>query len=90
MLFLFERPDRYSFWMKNVRFPIDIVWINERSVIVGITERVEPELGVPDEDLRLYYAPVPVNRVLELKAGRARLLKAGIGSEIRITPLVGR
>ena len=28
MLFIFESPQKYSFWMKDMKFPIDIIWIN--------------------------------------------------------------
>ena len=27
MLFVFNKPDRYSFWMKDMNFPIDIIWL---------------------------------------------------------------
>ena len=29
MLFIFETPQKYSFWMKDMKFPIDIIWINQ-------------------------------------------------------------
>jgi len=31
MLFIFEEPDFYSFWMKNMKFPIDIIWLSEEK-----------------------------------------------------------
>lgn len=90
MLFVFEEPARHPFWMKYMRFPIDIIWISEQDVIVGITENVLPEPGAAESELRNYYPPVPVLRVLEVAAGRTKLFKAGIGSAISIRPLAQR
>lgn len=33
MLFVFDRKDRYSFWMKDMQFPIDILWINDNKIV---------------------------------------------------------
>lgn len=42
MLFLFKREDFYPFWMKNMKFPIDIIWLNENKKIVYIKENAKP------------------------------------------------
>ncbi len=42
MLFIFDEPDRYGFWMKDMHFPIDIIWIDEAGRVVDITERLQP------------------------------------------------
>ncbi len=36
MLFLFNVPGEYSFWMKDMKFPLDIIWINSNHEIVHI------------------------------------------------------
>ena len=87
MLFLFENPGIYGFWMKDMQFPIDIVWISG-SEVVGFEENVEPEPGVSEDELAVYYPPEPVNKVLELKAGRARLLRLRAGDTVKIRPLI--
>jgi len=43
MLFVFEEPDIYGFWMKDMTFAIDIVWINENKEIIYAEENVLPE-----------------------------------------------
>ena len=43
MLFAFDKPDFYSFWMKEMNFPIDIVWLDQGLKIVEITENFEPK-----------------------------------------------
>lgn len=43
MLFPFEKEDYYSFWMKDMNFPIDIIWIGKDLKIVDIAENVSPK-----------------------------------------------
>ena len=40
MLFVFEKEARYSFWMKNMRFPLDIIWIDKDKRIADIKTNV--------------------------------------------------
>jgi hypothetical protein len=42
MLFVFEKPGIYSFWMKNMKISIDMIWIDSSGVIVHIEEDVPP------------------------------------------------
>lgn len=42
MLFVFERPGFYPFWMQNCRIALDIVWLDERFRIASIAESVPP------------------------------------------------
>ncbi len=68
MLFLFDEHSVQSFWMPNMKFPIDIIWIDENTV-VSVGADAQPEPGIPV----LRYSPeAPVNRVLEVPAGTAK------------------
>ncbi|MDO8520847.1 MAG: DUF192 domain-containing protein [bacterium] len=87
MLFSFAAPGIYPFWMKDMRFPIDIVWIRDGR-IVGITERIDPQIGAPDAELRSYPPPEPINEVLELMSGRASLLQARVGMPVTMRSLL--
>ena len=42
MLFIFQSPDRYDFWMKNTLIPLDIIWLDSGKHIIYIAERVPP------------------------------------------------
>jgi uncharacterized membrane protein (UPF0127 family) len=42
MLFVFDRPDIYPFWMKNMDFPIDILWLDKEKRVVHIETHVPP------------------------------------------------
>jgi len=83
MLFVFDSPGNYGFWMKDMRFPIDIVWINNDKV-VGFEENIDPQIGVQTEDLKIYYPPEPVNRVLEIRAGGVGSLGIRTGDRFQI------
>jgi uncharacterized membrane protein (UPF0127 family) len=42
MLFFLGEPRKASFWMKDMKFPIDIIWLNESFSIVHIEEALQP------------------------------------------------
>jgi uncharacterized protein len=42
MLFIFEKEGNYAFWMKDMKFPIDIAWLDKDKKIVFIENAVEP------------------------------------------------
>jgi uncharacterized membrane protein (UPF0127 family) len=67
MLFVFSKTDYHRFWMKDMRFPLDIIWINEDKRIVGFERNVPPSFN-EDNDV-LYIPPVPSKYVLEVNAG---------------------
>jgi uncharacterized membrane protein (UPF0127 family) len=79
MLFLFEQSDFHGICMKNCRFPIDIVWLDEASQVVHVAESVPPCKADPCP----VYEPLRRARyVLELGAGQARREKAVVGSKL--------
>ncbi len=77
ILFLFENPDFHGFWMKDMHFPIDIVWINEDSVVVGVEREVSP-----DTYPQIFSSNTKVKYVLEINSGEASSLGIDIGSEL--------
>ncbi len=82
MLFIFDKPDIYPFWMKNMLFPIDIVFIKD-STIVTIYKNVQPPNNF-NENLKLYTPTAPINRVLELPANEVDSLGVKEGSTLSI------
>lgn len=43
MLFIFNRPSKYGFWMPDMNYAIDIVWLDENFVVVDVKENATPE-----------------------------------------------
>ncbi len=70
MLFLFSTPGTYEFWMKDMRFPIDIVWIAQGKIVDVSRNVPAPKAG--EEPARVQ-PRAPADTVLEVQAGVAGL-----------------
>lgn len=69
MFFIHESPEKYTYWMKGMQFPIDIIWIKD-DIILDIIPNIPPPIqGQTDDTLERYSSTVEVNRVLETNAG---------------------
>ncbi|MFN3301665.1 MAG: DUF192 domain-containing protein [Patescibacteria group bacterium] len=79
MLFLFSKKTKPAFWMKGMKFAIDIIWLDDDK-IVDLT----PNLLPTEEKLIIYKPKKPVNKVLEVKAGFIEENNLKIGDEIII------
>jgi uncharacterized membrane protein (UPF0127 family) len=79
MLFVFERADFHGIWMKNCRFPIDIVWLDEDRAIVHVAEGAAPCRADP---CPVYETLRRAQYVLELNAGQARQEGAIVGATV--------
>ena len=64
MLFVFDKPDIYGIWMKDMNFPLDIVWLDKNKVVVHSLSRVDPSTYP-----HVFYPSKPASYVLELRAG---------------------
>jgi len=77
MLFVFPNPGTYGFWMKDMQFPIDIIWISESGHVVGVTPMV-----LPDTFPKTFFPPQPVVSVLEVPAGFSTRFGVVVGQSI--------
>ncbi len=84
MLFYFDSPGKPSFWMKDMKFPIDIVWILNDEV-VDITAEVPIEENVATGNLKSYLPKSEVNRVLELKSGWSSKHDLKVGDKVKLS-----
>lgn len=78
MLFVFETTGRYPFVMRDMRFGLDFLWIDENRRIVHIDENI-PE-SYPDQII----SPIPIRYVLEVNAGWAKANKVRAGERVEI------
>ena len=81
MLFIFPQQRTQKFWMKDMLFPIDIVWINGKK-IVGILHGAEPDNS---DNPIIYESPEPVDNVLEVNAGEISKYNIKVGDMIEIS-----
>jgi uncharacterized membrane protein (UPF0127 family) len=42
MLFVFSEPRQYAFWMKDMKFPIDIIWLDSNKTVVHVEHSLDP------------------------------------------------
>ena len=77
MLFIFPIDGPYGFWMKDMRFPIDIVWIDQGYTVLGVAQEVSPET-YPN----LFFPPAPIRYVLELNSGSAERFGIASGTKL--------
>lgn len=83
MLFLFPTSTRQSFWMKDMQFPLDMIWIKGDTVVGVAANAPAPAPGTSILNLPQYVSPEPVDKVLEINAGLAA--KYGIGKGDTVT-----
>lgn len=84
MLFIFDTRDRHSFWMKEMNFPIDIIFI-DGDTIVSISENAQPPADNADTgDLQVYSPTEPADKALEVNAGLAKKHNLKPGDKVQI------
>lgn len=81
MLFVLDQRRVPYFWMKQMRFNLDIVWIVDDRVVDITWEAKAPKPNDSLEDLPYYYPNQPVEMVLEVKAGQ---IEVEVGDKLRL------
>lgn len=66
MLFVYDQPGDYRFWMKDTHIPLDMYWISEEKKIVHIEKNVQPS-SYPNS----FGSEKPAQYILETNAGFA-------------------
>ncbi len=83
MLFIFRELDHWTFWMKNTKMPLDIIWLDKEGKVVHIESNV-PICTRTDEGCPRYRTLKEALYVLELGAGLAKYYNMTIGSHLTI------
>ncbi len=82
MLFTFDQAQPWTFWMKNTRIPLDIIWMNEKKQIIHIARNV-PICTRTDDGCPQYQPNDPAMFVLEIGGGESARLKLEKGSKLQ-------
>lgn len=77
MIFVFEKPIEAKFWMKNMKFSIDIIWIDENLKVIGFEENISPDT-YPQE----FKSPDRIKYAIEVNAGWVKNNKIKKGDKI--------
>jgi len=80
MLFIFDTPKKSSFWMKDMKFPIDIIWIHPNTTIVHIEKNLQPCISFL---ICTSYSPNDLSQhVLEVNAHYTTKNNITVGDEV--------
>ncbi len=83
MLFVFPEEEFAGFWMEDMNYSIDIVWMDADSKIVDITKEVSPKTYP-----KVFYPTEPVKYVLEFPGGFSDSIGIQVGSRIDLGPKI--
>ncbi len=81
MLFPYAQPGYPAIWMKNMRFPLDLLWLDARGKIVWVQENVPPCTAEP---CAIYAPQAAATYVLEVNAGFVGENGLETGKELRL------
>lgn len=77
MLFIFPEKNQYSFWMKNMNFDLDILWLEDEKVVF-----IEKNVSYKNQKI-IYKPEIISDSVLELNAGNVNKFEIKIGDRIK-------
>jgi len=83
MLFVFKTPGKYAFWMKGMKFPLDIIFIKDTR-IVTIFHNVPAPSDPKATNLPVYVPTQPANYALEINAGKAKNYDFQNGDDVKV------
>jgi uncharacterized membrane protein (UPF0127 family) len=85
MLFLFKNAQIYRFWMPNMNFPLDMIWISSNMQVVDVTKDAPP---LSDPTKPVWFTPrTPAEYVLEVNAGYADEHHIQVGDKVTFSLL---
>lgn len=76
MMFVFDQPGQYGFWMKGMRFALDFIWIRQGKV-VEVSESVSAE-----DQTRVYQPKGLIDAMVEVNAGWVKRQGVKVGDEV--------
>ena len=88
MLFVFESGRTSAFWMRQMRFPLDFIWVGEECKVVDLTLNIPPpESGIPDSELPRYKSSVSAAYTFEINAGEVERFGIRKGAAVSFSRL---
>ena len=75
MLFVFPLSRTYGIWMKDMKIPIDVVWLDDDRKVIHIVHDMQP-----DSYPTIYRPKLPARYVIELPAGTAKERSIRVGT----------
>lgn len=82
MLFVFPESKKYQFWMKGMKFPLDLIFIQNSKVVDLIKDAFPPVEGRDDSSLTIYEPTVPIDMLLEVDSGFSAKNNIKVGDQV--------
>lgn len=82
MLFVFENEGKYGIWMKDMKFAIDVAWIDSDRKIVDMAKNIPPEPDKKEKELTIYKPQFGATYILEVNAGLLALHGIQVGDTV--------
>ena len=79
MLFVFDKENFYTIWMKNTLIPLDVVWIDSNGIVVFIERDLKP-----CEDCIVFKPDKKAKYILEINSGIVDKIGLGVGERVGI------
>lgn len=79
LLFIFDESDYHRIWMKDMLIPIDVIWVDERLVVVDIEHDLKP-----DTYPRQFEPDAPARFVIETNSGYAEAFGIKVGDQMEM------
>lgn len=77
MLFVFSKPAAYGFWMKDMNFSLDFIWMTSDKTVIGVEKNVTPQTYP-----KVFYPNGEIRYVLELNSGAASNYGIATGTKL--------
>jgi uncharacterized membrane protein (UPF0127 family) len=88
MLFIFPSAGTQSFWMKDMNFPLDMIWVASDGTVAGFAQDVPaPAPGEALWELQTYQSPSDTSQVLEVNAGTVAKYGIKVGDKVTLRPM---
>lgn len=84
ILFLFDAPGYYEIWMKDMKIPIDILWLRNGRVADMEENALPPAARTSNANLKIYRPDAPADAVLEVKSGFSSRFGVRIGDAVSV------
>lgn len=81
MLFIFPQDTQPGFWMKDMQFDLDFIWIKDGKVVQVMTDIPKPDPGQPLTSLPTYMPDQLIDSMLEVPAGFVEQYQIQVGDQ---------
>jgi len=88
MIFIFDKKKVSPvFWMKDMKFSIDMVWITDNKIVRIDANVPVPKTGASDKDLTNYRHQKPIDYIVEVNAGFCGKNNIKLGDDVSLTSI---